>query len=196
MKEEYLNVLKSNKVSYFYHFTNIVNLKSILANGILSVQEMRKRNISFSCTDKDRNDNQLNCISLSLNTTNRSMLYAKKNNINSEWIVFEINSVPIISKFYNRIYYCKYNASSPSTIKILSDNGNYLRTINAFRNMFDENSQINSQAEILLNGFVDMCDVNRIYVESIQSKLLVEQLLFEYKICSISVVIKKELFNV
>lgn len=196
MKEEYLNVLKSNKVSYFYHFTNIVNLKSILANGILSVQEMRKRNISFSCTDKDRNDNQLNCISLSLNTTNRSMLYAKKNNISSEWIVFEINSVPIISKFYNRIYYCKYNASSPSTIKILSDNGNYLRTINAFRKMFDENSQINSQAEILLNGFVDMCDVNRIYVESIQSKLLVEQLLFEYKICSISVVIKKELFNV
>ena len=196
MKEEYLNVLKSNKVSYFYHFTNIVNLKSILANGILSVQEMRKRNIIFSCTDKERNDNQLNCISLSLTTTNKSMLYAKKNNISSEWIVFEINSVPIISKFYNRIYYCKYNASSPSTIKILSDNGNYLRTINAFRNMFDENSQINSQAEILLNGFVDMCDVNRIYVESIQSKLLVEQLLFEYKICSISVVIKKELFNV
>ena len=194
MKEEYLDVLKSNKVSYFYHFTNIVNLKSILANGILSVQEMRKRNISFSCTDKDRNDNQLNCISLSLNTTNRSMLYAKKNNISSEWIVFEINSVPIISKFHNRIYYCKYNASSPSTIKILSDNGNYLRTINAFRNMFDENSQINSQAEILLNGFVDMCDVNRIYVESIQSKLLVEQLLIEYKIDSINVVIKKELF--
>lgn len=189
-----MNVLKSNKVSYFYHFTNIVNLKSILANGILSVQEMRKRNISFSCTDKDRNDNQLNCISLSLTTTNKSMLYAKKKNISSEWIVFEINSVPIISKFYNRIYYCKYNASSPSTIKILSDNGNYLRTINAFRNMFDENSQINSQAEILLNGFVDMCDVNRIYVESIQSKLLVEQLLIEYKIGSINVVIKKELF--
>ena len=46
MKEEYLNVLKSNKVSYFYHFTNIVNLKSILVNGILSVQEMRKRNIT------------------------------------------------------------------------------------------------------------------------------------------------------
>ena len=194
MKEEYLNVLKSNKVSYFYHFTNIVNLKSILANGILSVQEMRKRNISFSCTDKDRNDNQLNCISLSLTTTNKSMLYAKKNNISSEWVVFEINAFPIISKFYNKIYYCKYNASSPSTIKILSDNGNYLRTINAFRNMFDENSQINSQAEILLNGFVDMCDVNRIYVESIQSKLLVEQLLIEYKIDSINVVIKKELF--
>ena len=189
-----MDVLKSNKVSYFYHFTNIVNLKSILANGILSVQEMRKRNISFSCTDKDRNDNQLNCISLSLTTTNKSMLYAKKKNISTEWIVFEINSVTIISKFYNRIYYCKYNASSPSTIKILSDKGNYLRTINAFRNMFDENSQIKSQAEILLNGFVDMCDVNRIYVESIQSKLLVEQLLIEYKIDSINVVIKKELF--
>ena len=194
MKDEYLKVLKSNNVSYFYHFTNIVNLKSILANGILSVQEMRKRNIIFSCTDKERNDNQLNCISLSLTTTNKSMLYAKKKNISTEWIVFEINSVPIISKFYNRIYYCKYNASSPSTIKILSDNGNYLRTINAFRNMFDENSQINSQVEILLNGFVDMCDVNRIYVESIQSKLLVEQLLIEYKIDSINVVIKKELF--
>ena len=59
MKEEYLNVLKSNKVSYFYHFTNIVNLKSILANGILSVQEMRKRNISFSYTDKDRKNSLL-----------------------------------------------------------------------------------------------------------------------------------------
>ena len=196
MKDEYLKVLKSNNVSYFYHFTNIVNLKSILANGILSVQEMRKRNIIFSCTDKERNDNQLNCISLSLTTTNKSMLYAKKNNICSEWIVFEINADSIISKFYDKIYYCKYNASSPSTIKILSDNENYLRTINAFRNMFDENSQMNNQAELLLNGFIDMCDVNRIYVESIQSKLLVEQLLFEYKICSISVVIKKELFNV
>ena len=60
--------------------------------------------------------------------------------------------------------------------------------------MFDENSQMNNQVELLLNGFIDMCDVNRIYVESIQSKLLVEQLLIEYKIDSINVVIKKELF--
>ena len=67
MKEQYMKILKDNNLNYLYHFTNIVNLDSILKHGILSVQEMKERNIKYSCTDPNRNDNQLDCISLSLN---------------------------------------------------------------------------------------------------------------------------------
>ena len=110
MKEEYVNILKRNDVNYFYHFTNIVNLNSILDCGILNRIYMDSNKIEYSKTDEDRSDNQLDCISLSLLTANKKMLSNKKSKINTEWVIIELDALKIIENYYNNIYYCKYNA--------------------------------------------------------------------------------------
>ena len=127
MKEEYVNILKINNVNYFYHFTNIINLNSVLDFGILNRIYMDSNNIKYSKTDEDRSDNQLDCISLSLATANKKMLFNKKLKINTEWVIIELDASKIIENYHDNIYYCKYNASSPSTVKMLNSNKNYMK---------------------------------------------------------------------
>ena len=195
MKSDYLDILNRYNVTKFYHFTNIANLDSILVNGIMSVVSMKKNNIAYVSTDLDRNDNQLNCISLSLTYTNKAMLYSKKNKIDTEWIVFEIDAFSIIEKFYNKIYYCKYNAASPSTINLLKNNPSFLKSVTSFNNIFDEKTMSpNHQSELLLDGNISISYILNIYVENLQTKMLVEQLLLRHNINSIRVIIKREMF--
>ena len=190
----YLNVMKKYGLNYFYHFTNVLNLDSILKNGILSVNELNNRGIKYFCTDKDRLDQQLDYISLSLNTSNKSMLKYKKETINTEWIVFELDAESIIKKYYDKILYCKYNASAPSTIKILNENKEFMKSSVAFNNMFDDNNQPYFQAELLVPGIIGIEDINKIYVEHLQNKVLVELMLDMNNIKTIDVVIKREMF--
>ena len=192
--DKYMYLLNKYNICYFYHFTNVLNLDSILKNGILSVNELNNRGIKYFCTDKDRLDQQLDYISLSLNTSNKSMLKYKKETINTEWIVFELDAESIIRKYYNKIFYCKYNASAPSTIKMLSENKEFMKSSVAFNNMFDDSKQPHFQAELLVPGIIGIEDINKIYVENLQNKVLVELMLDMNNIKTIDVVIKREMF--
>ena len=194
MEYDYLNILKKYNINYLYHFTNIYNLSSILKHGIMNRWCMDLNNIKYSCTDSKRYDMQLNCISLSLSCTNKLMFYYKQKTISSEWVVFELDAKKIISDFYNKIFYCKYNASSNSVINLLKNNKDYLKTINAFNNIFDNLGKPNDQAELLLQGNIDIQYINKIYVDNLQIKLMVEQMLIMYNIDFIDVIIKKEMF--
>ena len=78
MYTKYLEILQNNDINNFYHFTNLSNLESILKHGIMNVLDMKQNNITFICSDPNRHDEQLNCISLSLSTSNKTMLYNKK----------------------------------------------------------------------------------------------------------------------
>lgn len=194
MKEQYMKILKDNNLNYLYHFTNIVNLDSILKHGILSVQEMKERNIKYSCTDPNRNDNQLDCISLSLSKANTSMLFAKRMNIDSEWIIFEIEAGFIINEYYDSIYYCKYNAASQSTIKFLKEHKDYMKSPNAFQSMFDNNRKPFPQSEILLKDKpISLYFITKIYVQNMQIKMIVEQII-KMNNYPIPVEIKEEMF--
>ena len=194
MKQDYLKILRDNNVKNFYHFTSIVNLDSILKNGIMNRNDMDNRHIKYLSTDFNRNDNQLDCVSLSLQTTNKGMLHSKKNKINSEWIVIELDANSIIDNYYDKIYYCKYNASSQNIVSLLSTNKNYLKSIEAFKDMFYQKGIPNYQAELLINGNISIDYIENIYVENFENKLLVEQILKNNLIETIKVVIRRELF--
>lgn len=193
MKDEYLKVLKKYNITSFYHFTNIVNIDSILKNGLLNKDYMNKNNINYSLTDSKRSDSKLECISLSLKTTNKAMLLKKKNQIHSEWIVIELDAEKIISDYYENIYYCKYNASSPSTVNLLRNNSKYLKSVTAFNNMF-ENGKPTYQAELLVSGIINTSYFKSLYVEDLNLKLLIEQLLINNNIQNINVIVKEEMF--
>lgn len=194
MKEEYLKVLYDNKIKAIYHFTNISNLESIMKYGICNRKYMNENKINYEYTDANRFDKQIDCISLSINQTNKSMLMSKTNKFYNDWIIIELDAEQIINNFYNEICYCKNNAASSEMINLLKNNKEYLKSVLAFKNMFENNKNY-SQGELLLEGNIPFEFVTNIYVKSLQEKLIVYEILEENnKNSRVNVIIKKEMF--
>lgn len=194
MKEEYLKVLYDNKIKAIYHFTNISNLESIMKYGICNRKYMNENKINYEYTDANRFDKQIDCISLSINQTNKSMLMSKTNKFYNDWIIIELDAEQIINNFYNEICYCKNNAASSEMINLLKNNKEYLKSVSAFKNMFENNKNY-SQGELLLEGNIPFEFVTNIYVKSLQEKLIVYKILEENnKNSRVNVIIKKEMF--
>lgn len=194
MKEEYLKVLYDNKIKAIYHFTNISNLESIMKYGICNRKYMNENKINYEYTDANRFDKQIDCISLSINQTNKSMLISKTNKFYNDWIIIELDAEQIINNFYNEICYCKNNAASSEMINLLKNNKEYLKSVSAFKNMFENNKNY-SQGELLLEGNIPFEFVTNIYVKSLQEKLIVYEILEENnKNSRVNVIIKKEMF--
>ena len=194
MKEEYLKVLYDNKIKAIYHFTNISNLESIMKYGICNRKYMNENKINYEYTDANRFDKQIDCISLSINQTNKSMLMSKTNKFYNDWIIIELDAEQIINNFYNEICYCKNNAASSEMINLLKNNKEYLKSVSAFKNMFENNKNY-SQGELLLEGNIPFEFVTNIYVKSLQEKLIVYEILDENnKNSRVNVIIKKEMF--
>lgn len=194
MKEEYLKVLYDNKIKAIYHFTNISNLESIMKYGICNRKYMNENKINYEYTDVNRFDKQIDCISLSINQTNKSMLMSKTNKFYNDWIIIELDAEQIINNFYNEICYCKNNAASSEMINLLKNNKEYLKSVSAFKNMFENNKNY-SQGELLLEGNIPFEFATNIYVKSLQEKLIVYEILEENnKNSSVNVIIKKEMF--
>ncbi len=194
MKEEYLKVLYDNKIKAIYHFTNISNLESIMKYGICNRKYMNENKINYEYTDANRFDKQIDCISLSINQTNKSMLMSKTNKFYNDWIIIELDAEQIINNFYNEICYCKNNAASSEMINLLKNNKEYLKSVSAFKSMFENNKNY-SQGELLLEGNIPFEFVTNIYVKSLQEKLIVYEILEENnKNSRVNVIIKKEMF--
>ena len=194
MRDAYINIIKKYNVKYFYHFTSINNLDSILLNGLCNRSYMDRLGIKYNYTDENRFDNQMNCISFSLDYANKSMLLYKQKKSSNDWVIIQYSAEKMINDFYDKIYYCKYNASSPSVVKLLNENKKYLKTTKAFENMFDEYGKLNFQAELLLEGNVSCDYIQSIYVDCLQTKLIVQQMIENSKYKDIVVIIKKEMF--
>ena len=60
--------------------------------------------------------------------------------------------------------------------------------------MFEESGKLNFQAEMLLEGNVSCEYVQKIYVDSLQTKFIVQQLIEDNNYKNIEVIIKKEMF--
>ena len=79
-------------------------------------------------------------------------------------------------------------------INLLKNNKEYLKSVSAFKNMFENNKNY-SQGELLLEGNIPFEFVTNIYVKSLQEKLIVYEILEENnKNSRVNVIIKKEMF--
>lgn len=194
MRDDYLDVLNKHNIKCFYHFTSISNLNSILVNGICNRMYMDINDIEYSYTDANRFDNEKNCISLSLNNVNRAMLLYKKKRLNNDWVIIQLDAERLLLDFYDNMYFCKYNASSSIVIQMFRSNKKLLKTIDAFNNMFDINGNLNWQAEILVEGNISCEYIKNIYVNSLVTKSIVQQLVENNSCNWIGVIIKKEMF--
>ena len=150
------------------HFTNSNNIESIKKHGILSVQELMNKNISFSNNDAKRYDKMLDYISLSVTQPNKYVLKSfKENGTLKNVSLIYIDASILYEEISVSRFYCDRNAASNSCQK-----GSSLRD---FENMFlnnkaydryecyrDDNEPTDTQAEILFNKKVDVKYIRRI----------------------------------
>lgn len=101
--------VEARGIGAIYHFTWGENLPSILANGILSREDLATTDVHHWVTDAVRWDNTPQAISLSIDSINYSMLDAKRKGLRRGWIILQVEREVL---WTHSCRFCRRNASS------------------------------------------------------------------------------------
>lgn len=85
-------IAEQQGVNTLVHFTRLENLASILCHGLLSVEELERREIGFERNDRARNDGHKNAICLSVSFPNYKYFYTIRNQSGGHWVVLELKA--------------------------------------------------------------------------------------------------------
>ena len=111
-KEIILNIINQRKITQLIHFTKKENISSILNNGLLSVEELKNKNLEYKYNDPERRDDWDFAISLSITNKNHLLFNNFKNRQNlkdSDFMEIKINPSVIIE---NECIFCDTNAAN------------------------------------------------------------------------------------
>lgn len=166
--------LKEREIEHLIHFTDKRNLDSIKKHGILSVQDMKQRGISFYNNDLERFDKHLDGISLSI-TSRNSFLFTRFQQRNKRnWIEIYIKPEEIL--FKNKCFFYDYNAAAS---KFKDKSESELSSFSALQGMFADtvkaggrnhtrldivrplpkNQPTSVQAEIIVKGAITRSEI-------------------------------------
>lgn len=202
-------ILRNREVEKLLHFTNMGNLLSIMENGLLSVNQLVNKNISYFGSDKDRFDNKLDYICTSISFPNYKMFYSKRiENKNDTWIILKINLQIIIDK--DDSLFLPTNSADKIIQGELAKNKDYYTTNQALEDLFkfkvnyrgevkyrqdsliNRNMTTNPQAEILICDTIDIKYIDSVIVENEQEQKKVQNILDNK---SILIEVDSELFG-
>lgn len=120
-------------ITSLYHFTRIENIPSIMEYGILSLEEIRKRNIPAVTNDGRRFDGRLEGVSVSVSFPNYKMFIKYRRDLPEvKWVVLEIDPRVLWEK---DCAFFKHNAADGRVNDIPLP---FLKGLAAFRRMFSE----------------------------------------------------------
>lgn len=104
------------QVPYLVHFTDILNLTSIMRHGILSVEDLKQRNIPFRSNDDMRLDGHESAISLSIAHPNEILFYRWRQLApQRRWVVLLVEPSVLWEK---EVKFCGYNAADHRERKV------------------------------------------------------------------------------
>ena len=176
-KIEIAKFLKNRKIRKLIHFTNIDNLQNILKMGLLPRKILEEQNIDFVYSDENRLEGRKDCVCVSVEYPNTNMFYYKQNRYGYRYVVLVLNARKILLNDLKK-YYVYINAASSRAIYWLRTDE--LTTLKYLKNMFSKKVQdskyiyeredtapnfipTNPQAEILVNGVVDVNDIIEVH---------------------------------
>lgn len=96
-------------ITKLYHFTPLVNVASILKNGLASQNLLDAHGIKFMAPDHHRLDNRLDALSLSIHSFNKTLLMKKIAEYGGEWPILEIDASVL---WTHACRFCWTNAAS------------------------------------------------------------------------------------
>lgn len=166
-------ILERRGIEEFVHFTSVKNLKSILKYGLLSVAEQRKYHISAEINDKQRLDNNLNGISLSVSFPNYKMFYKLNQGNYNGWVILSLDPNEIIKK---ECFFLPKNAACRGIDISTSRAQKDYMSPESFENMFKnrgehkrgemglpDNYTTDPQAEIMVKSYIPVNCIKKIY---------------------------------
>lgn len=147
-KSKIMISVQERKIEHFIHFTNVLNLPSILSNGLLSKDILDYNWIEYNYNDDLRLDELSDSISLSISSPNYKMFYQLRcNNPSRNWVVLVLDAQQILDL---NCAFCFTNAANSFVSRIpLKDR----MTFDAFNSMFAERDNQVSRAQLKLSSF-------------------------------------------
>lgn len=173
LKQQLPIILKERGITELLHFTNIKNIPSIVTNGGLWPRsEHHELGIVAEYSDEIRLDNRLNATSLSLSFPNYRMLYQKLRQNNSDYAILVFDSTLLYEENEKTFFYYSNAASNNGRMLSGCDIKSFNRLFDTRlrRNTVPQNYTTDSQAEILIEGIVDIKYVKEIHVRSLVAK--------------------------
>jgi len=123
-------------IEHLLHFTNVANLPSIMAHGLLSVRSARLRGLFPLVNDQLRLDGHIDAVSLSISFPNANLFYKYRQlHPQQRWVVLILKPEIL---WVQDCAYCQYNAADK---RISTRSWSTLVTYQAFESMFDEAPQ-------------------------------------------------------
>lgn len=138
-------------INYLTHYTNINNLPSILNKGLMTIDTLKKREISFMQNDEIRVDNT-NAICLNIEFPNYKLFYKNRITLpDLNWAVILLDSKIL---FELDVAFCKTNAANHNVNSIPICER---QTVSAFLDMFydNENNDLRSYLNLPKNYTTD-----------------------------------------
>lgn len=132
-KNKILTFAENRGIEHCIHFTNVLNLPSILSYGLLSKSDLEYNWIDYNYNDDLRLDDLENSISVSITSPNYKMFYQLRcNNPSKRWAVLVLDAMEILNL---DCAFCYTNAANISVSSIpLTERKTYI----SFKSMFEE----------------------------------------------------------
>ena len=147
-KELIINEMNKRKIEYFVHFTDVRNIPSILAYGLLTRDTLNYYNMDYSFNDDNRIDNISNSISLSVSFPNYKMFYLITLKYPTrDYCVFFLDAFEVIK------YDCIFNKTNAASNLCRSLTIEERMTFAAFNSMFADSSQERSRDNMKLASY-------------------------------------------
>jgi hypothetical protein len=143
-KRDLRRIVSLRGITKLYHFTPLVNVSSILKNGLASREVLQDHSVEFLAPDRQRLDNCLNALSLSIHSVNKSLLMKKMREYGGDWPILEIDASVL---WTHNCRFCWTNAASSE----ITNHRGFLGGRWGFEKMFEDRgisgSDLRSQRE-------------------------------------------------
>lgn len=147
-KEQILAFAKERGIEHFIHFTNVLNLPSILSQGLLPRSTLDYNLCDYIHNDDLRLDGLEESISVSITSPNYKMFYKLRcDNPSQNWVVLVLDATQILNL---DCAFCYTNAAHSSVSSIsLSERRKY----STFKTLFNEKQDKPSRSEMGLCSY-------------------------------------------
>lgn len=159
IKYENIDIIQKideRKIERYVHFTNVLNLDSILEKGLIPIEQLKEQGIEYISNDRDRWDQRLDANSLSISTPNYQMFYHYKRNApESKWVVISYYAKMVADM---DCAYFATNAASSLYLERAWKENIYLKSFESMfvgqrDNLFSYETT-NPQAEVMVKGTI------------------------------------------
>ena len=132
----------NQNIEYLVHFTQVNNLSSIFENGLLSVERLNEKSISYSSNDQDRNDGFTDGVFLSISFPNYRTFYKFRDADypESDYAVILFNPAILWEK--KRLFSKSNSAKNLIKQKLNAQKDFLYNNVSSLEDLFDEDNDL------------------------------------------------------